>query len=72
MDEIGILERELARVAKKSAKLSAARMALPTGSSRARVTSLNAKWARAAEERDRIEKRLEELRAMASGQTVRP
>lgn len=36
-----------------SARASVARAALPPGSSRARVTSANARWARQAEERDR-------------------
>jgi hypothetical protein len=36
----------------KSRKLADARFALPAGSTRARVTSLNARWARAAEARD--------------------
>ena len=44
--------------AKKSAKCSEARGALPAGSTRARVTTANARWMRAAEERDRVEKEL--------------
>lgn len=39
-------------LAAKSEKLSEARRALPPGSPRARVTSANARWARAAEARD--------------------
>lgn len=50
---------ELARA--RSAKLAERRAALPPGASRARVTSANAKWARAAEHRDRLERRLREM-----------
>jgi len=46
--------KPLARAAAKSVKASEARAALPPGSSRARVTTANARWARAAEERDRV------------------
>jgi hypothetical protein len=42
----------------KSEKASEARRALPPGSSRARVTSANARWRRAAVARDRIEREL--------------
>lgn len=52
------LRRELARAEKASAKASGARAALPAGSSRARVTSANARWARAAEYRDDVSRRL--------------
>jgi hypothetical protein len=37
-----------------SQKASDARAALPVGSSRSKVTSANARWMAAAEERDRI------------------
>ena len=43
------------RLVEQSARLGLARASLPTGSSRARITSANAKWARVAEERDRVE-----------------
>lgn len=46
--------KPLARAAAKSTKASEARAALPPGSTRARVTTANARWARAAEERDRV------------------
>lgn len=42
------------RVADASQRASAARAALPPGSSRAKVTSANARWASQAEERDRL------------------
>jgi hypothetical protein len=41
-----------------SEKASQARAALPTGSSRPKVTTANARWTRLAEERDRLEKQL--------------
>jgi hypothetical protein len=46
--EIKALRREMARAEKSSAKASEARYALPAGSSRARVTTANARWMRAA------------------------
>lgn len=51
---LGKLRAELKRLEAKSAALADARFALPPGSSRARVTSANAKWKRAAEARDRV------------------
>lgn len=50
---IGLL-RQYKSATIQSAKASAAREALPAGSSRAKVTTANARWARAAEERDRL------------------
>lgn len=52
--DIKRLKRELARAEAASARWADRRAALPPGSSRARVTSSNAKWARAAEHRDRV------------------
>lgn len=46
--------RDLAAAQVKSERASAARRDLPPGSSRARVTSANARWMRAAEHRDRL------------------
>lgn len=46
------LLREFRRAAKASERAAAARSKLPPGSSRARVTTANAKWARAAEFRE--------------------
>ena len=57
------LRRLLARAQARCDSCSAARAALPPGSSRARVTTANARWARAAEERDRILTALECLEA---------
>jgi hypothetical protein len=56
------LERELARLEKQSARFAAARAALPPGSSRARVTTANARWARVAEARERVSRELEAAR----------
>lgn len=58
--QVARLQRELAGAEKRSARLAAARAALPPGSSRARVTSANARWARAAEYRDRVAAMLEQ------------
>jgi len=60
------LERELARLEKKSARLAAARAALPPGSTRARVTSANARWARVAEARDGVARELSRARIAAA------
>jgi hypothetical protein len=59
--EICALRKELARAEADSARLCKQRAAMPPGSSRARVTTLNAKWARVAEYRDLIRARLEDL-----------
>lgn len=55
------LRRELERAQMKSMRAMEARFRLPAGSSRARVTSANAKWAAAAEHRDRIAAQLLDL-----------
>ena len=47
------LRRELRAAEAASLKASDARMALPPGSSRARVTTANSRWMRKAEDRDR-------------------
>jgi hypothetical protein len=52
--EANDLRRALAAAEAKSARLCLARAALPAGSTRARVTTAHARWARAAEERDRL------------------
>lgn len=51
--EVKRLEREVAAAAKKLTRASDARFALPAGSSRARVTTANARWSIAAEAHDR-------------------
>lgn len=56
------LAAELIRAEAVSMKRAEARAALSPGSSRARVTTANAKWKTAAEYRDRVAARLAELR----------
>jgi hypothetical protein len=53
--------RDLATAQAKSTKAMEARGRLPIGSTRARVTTANANWMRAAEFRDRIAEQLAEL-----------
>jgi hypothetical protein len=53
------LRKALAKAQAASTKASEARAALPAGSTRARVTSANARWMRCAEERDRIQAELD-------------
>lgn len=57
------LERLLQIAEERAAKASEARQSLPAGSSRARVTSANARWSSAAEERDRVWQQLEDYKA---------
>lgn len=61
--EVERLEHELAAAQKKSEKAMEARMRLSPGSTRARSTTANANWARAAEQRDRVSDRLDAARA---------
>ncbi len=61
-DEIKRLERALEKAQAASLRASEARRRLPYGSSRARVTTANANWARAAEHRDRIAALLDKAR----------
>jgi len=65
--EVAALRRELARAEAKSQRLSDARSRLPAGSSRARVTTANARWARAAEAREEVRRRLEEAKRKDGG-----
>lgn len=51
-DEVLICDKVYQELVKKSLKLSEARAKLEPGTSRARVTTANARWARAAEARD--------------------
>lgn len=64
--EIEKLRRELRKAESASAQASETRRALPAGSSRARVTSANARWSRAAEYRDLLAKRLADLEARSA------
>ena len=52
--------REYQRLEKQSLKMAEARAALPPGSTRARVTTANARWARVAEARDLLRRQLRE------------
>lgn len=64
--ELVQLQCEVARLQAASTRTMEARAALPAGSSRARVTSANARWMRAAEARDRAVAALEDARASSS------
>jgi len=61
------LRRLLNAAQLKSEKAAAARRALPAGSSRAKVTSVNAKWKRHAEERDRLGRAIAECERRLRG-----
>lgn len=63
---IARLEREVSRLTAKSLAASEARYRLPAGSPRARVTTANARWMRAAEARDRAVAALAAAREVAS------
>jgi hypothetical protein len=52
------LRRELGRLEDRVTATSERRRALPPGSSRARVTTANARWATACEARDRVAQEL--------------
>lgn len=52
------LARDLEAAELAMLKASSARAALPAGSSRARVTTANARWSTKCEHRDRVEARL--------------
>lgn len=56
------LEKLLRIATERAAEAAESRQRLPAGSSRARVTSANARWASAAEERDRIQQQLEDYK----------
>ena len=60
--DIRAVEKRLERLTRESALAASARAALPPGSSRARVTSANARWARKAEAREQAAEELEALR----------
>lgn len=57
--------RELARAEEKVERASEVRRALPPGSSRARVTTANARWSTACEARDRVRAQAIELVSLA-------
>lgn len=64
MKEITRLEKLLAKAEKDSKRCAAARGALGPDASRARMTTANAKWMRAAEFRDRIQSKFDEAKAL--------
>lgn len=64
MKSVALLRSALLAAERASARAAAARSRLPPGSSRARVTSANAKWSRAAEHRDRLARELAEMTEM--------
>ena len=66
--EVQRLERAMEKAQKASTRAMDSRGRLPAGSSRARVTTANANWARAAEHRDRISDLLDAARAAAGTQ----
>lgn len=57
--------------ARASAEASDARAALPFGSSRARITTANARWSRHAEERDRLYAALSEEEKATADSMIR-
>lgn len=59
-EEFVAADKYFREYSKAAAKAAEARSRLPAGSSRARVTSANARWARAAEARDARERSLRE------------
>lgn len=59
--EIIRLRRELARLEWDSERAMIARAKLPSGSSRARVTTANARWSQCAEARERVRARIESM-----------
>lgn len=63
------LERALKVATRASERACSARAALPPGSSRARVTTANARWMRAAEERDRVQAQLQAIDDVCDGTT---
>ena len=59
---LALLYRRLTEAASARFRSSELRRALPLGSSRARVTSANAKWSTACEAFDRTERQIKALR----------
>lgn len=61
------LDRQLQAAEKKVTRASEARFRLPAGSSRARVTTANARYMTACEHRDRIERALIQAHDLLNG-----
>jgi hypothetical protein len=70
--ELAVRAKAYAVAQRASATAADARGALPAGSSRARVTSANARWASAAEDRDRKAAACAEAVAEAFGRGLLP
>lgn len=67
------LRRKLQAAQEKSDKATTARRMLPPGSSRAKVTTANARWSRAAEARDRAQNALDDpIEALTEAAKVKP
>ncbi|EJW14757.1 hypothetical protein M5X00_32130 [Paenibacillus alvei] len=62
MNQIAALERKLVSAEKRTEKAAEARRSLGLGASRARITTANARWSAAAEERDRVMEQLQKAR----------
>lgn len=62
MNEIKRFEKELAKAERALEKASKARAGMPPGSTRARITTANARWSSAAEHKKRIQDKLDELK----------
>ena len=59
--ELEIAERDLIKAHRDSLKLAQRRADCDPGTSRARITTANAKWSRAAEHRDRLAAKVDDL-----------
>ncbi len=68
---IDVAFKNLLDAQRRSDRATEARSALPAGASRARVTTANARWMSAAEERDRCEQALRDLGVDLSIATMR-
>ncbi len=66
--EVIRLTKLLAKAQATSLKWAERRHKMPMGSSRARVTTANAEWARAAEHRDRISDQLDQACARVAAE----
>lgn len=67
LDEYLLTDARYRQLVRAATKASESRSRLPPGSSRARVTTANSRWARAAEARDRRERELREQWGTDSG-----
>jgi len=63
--KIAQLRKALTKAEARSQRLADARFGMPPGTSRARVTTANARWHAAAEERERIRREIAQLESGA-------